>query len=152
MRLLSAGLQSRLLKYGLVGLLGTFVHFVALIALVEGAGVRPTYASAAGFVLTVIVQYGLNRRWTFRSNARRSPEFLRYAAVSVSGLLLNGGIMYACVDVLGAHYIVGQLLVTVVIPLSNYALNRVWTFREPTEGGRAAVTANAPHERGAAGR
>ncbi|TMV50883.1 GtrA family protein [Paenibacillus mesophilus] len=122
-------MHSKLLKYGIVGMFGAFLHFIALILLVEAAGAAPVPASIAGFILTVIVQYGLNRKWTFRSNARRLTEFLRYAAVSVSGLALNALVMYICTDWLTMHYVVGQTLAMTVIPLSNYWLNRVWTFR-----------------------
>ena len=129
MRLLAAGMHSKLLKYGIVGMFGAFLHFIALILLVEAAGVAPVPASIAGFVLTVIVQYGLNRRWTFRSKARRLTEFLRYATVSVSGLALNALVMYVCTVWLTMHYVVAQTLVMIIIPLTNYWLNRVWTFR-----------------------
>jgi putative flippase GtrA len=122
-------MRSKLLKYGIVGMFGAFIHFIVLILLVEAAGIAPVTASIAGFVLTVIAQYGLNRRWTFRSNARRSAEFLRYAVVSVSGLALNALVMYVCTEWLSLHYVIGQALVMTIIPLSNYWWNRAWTFR-----------------------
>ncbi|MEF3304024.1 GtrA family protein [Paenibacillus sp. GYB003] len=96
---------------------------------------RSVPSSIAGFVLTVVAQYGLNRRWTFRSQARRSPEFVRYAAVSLSGLGLNALVMYVCADWLSLHYAVGQAIAMTAIPLSNFWLNRRWTFRggDPAE-------------------
>lgn len=125
-------LQTSLIKYGLVGLLGTALHFGLLVALVELAGARPVLASAAGFVVVLLVSYELNRRWTFNRAApgARLHTFAKYAATSLMGLGLNTAIMYAAVDVLALPYTVGQAGVTLVIPVFNYIMNRTWTFAE----------------------
>lgn len=141
MQPISTVMSSKLLKYGIVGLFGALLHMVTLIVLVEGAEVAPVPASVAGFILTVIAQYGLNRRWTFRSNARRVGEFSRYSIVSVTGLAMNALVMYVCTNWLSFHYAVGQLVVMTLIPLSNYWLNRIWTFRVP-ENREARTNAN----------
>ena len=56
--------NKRILKYGLVGVLGTVVHWGTLIALVEGLRVDPMLSSTAGFILTLILSFYLNLRWT----------------------------------------------------------------------------------------
>jgi len=118
-----------MLRYAIVGVLGTAIHFGVLAALVEFGGVEPVLASAAGFIVTLIVSYVLNHRWTFASPARHRTAFARYTAVSVLGLGLNSLIMYLAVHVFGLWYILAQALVVMVVPAVNYLLNRSWTFK-----------------------
>lgn len=117
-------------RYGLVGLLGTGLHFGTVIALVEWARLDPVPASALGFLLALVVSYILNRAWTFRSRRRGRRQFLAYAAVSLLGLGLNSAIMFLTVHVLRWNYLYGQALVVAVVPVVNYLLNLRWTFRD----------------------
>ena len=123
-----AALAGKGWKYGIVGVLGTALPFAALVALVELSGVHPVPASVAGFVLVLVVSFLLNRSWTFAVRDAGSTAFVKYAAVSVTGLLLNTGIMYAAVELLHWKYWIGQLLVVLVVPPCNFLLNALWTF------------------------
>lgn len=118
------------IRYGLVGLLGTILHFASVIALVELAGLDPVIGSALGFILVLVISYFLNRTWTFRAKGQRAGRFLIYTTVSLIGLALNSGIMYVAVYLLEWNYLYGQSLVVVVVPVVNYILNRTWTFPE----------------------
>ena len=117
------------LRYAIVGVLGTTIHFGVLAALVEFGGAEPVFASAAGFIVTLIVSYVLNDRWTFALPTRHRNAFARYTAVSVLSLGLNSLIMYLAVHVFDLWYIVGQALVVAVVPAVNFVLNRSWSFR-----------------------
>jgi len=123
----------KMVKYGLVGLLGTALHFGALLVLVEALRMHPVPASAAGFILVVIVSYLLNRKWTFQATASGWKPLLKYLIVSASGLLINISILYVTVDLLQWHYLIGQSLVVVAVPLSNFAFNYYWTFQMKPE-------------------
>lgn len=118
----------RILRYAVVGVLGTAIHFGVLVALVEWAAVDAVLASAVGFFVTLMVSYVLNHRWTFESRAPHGAAFGRYAAVSLLGLGLNSLIMYLAVHIFGLWYILAQALVVIVVPAVNYLLNRSWTF------------------------
>jgi putative flippase GtrA len=116
-------------RYLVVGLLGTALHFLGTIALVEWAGVSPVPASIVAFALTLVVSFGLNSRYTFDAPDRPLVRLARYALVSVSGLGLNTLIMYLATATFGAHYLWGLCLVVLVIPPYNFTLNLLWTFR-----------------------
>lgn len=117
-----------ILRYAVVGALGTAIHFGVLVALVELTAVDSVLASAVGFLVTLIASYVLNHRWTFESRTPHGAAFRRYAAVSLLGLGLNSLIMYLAVHVFGLWYVVAQALVVTVVPAVNYLLNRSWTF------------------------
>lgn len=122
-----------IIRYGLVGLLGTLIHFSSVIALVELAQLDPVISSAVGFLLVLLISYYLNRNWTFRSKDGRSRQFFYYAIVSLVGLGINSTIMFIDVHILKMNYLFGQCFVVVVVPVSNFLMNRKWTFRDTRE-------------------
>ena len=122
-------IRAAIVRYVVVGVLGTAIHFGILAALVEWFHMDPVLSSGIGFVVTLIVSYVLNHTWTFRSTARHRSALPRYVAVSVLGLGLNTAVMYLAVRVLGLWYVAGQALVVVVVPATNFVLNRSWSFR-----------------------
>lgn len=122
----------KMFRYGMVGLLGTALHFASVIFLVEKAFLDPVIGSGLGFILVLVVSFFLNRSWTFRSNNRSPRQFLIYTFVSLIGLGLNCAIMFFAVHIMNWNYLYGQCLVVLVVPLSNYILNYKWTFREDT--------------------
>lgn len=126
-------------RYAVVGGIGTALHFGLLVAFVEWFGWPPVLSSVIGFLIVLAISYVLNKSWTFRQRDEpaRIGQMLKYAAVSGLGLLLNAAIMHIAVDRLHWHYMVGQCAVVAIVPASNYALNRWWTFR-PGSGGAGA--------------
>jgi putative flippase GtrA len=48
--------------------------------------------------------------------------------VAAVGLLVNAALMDAMLRSLALHYLVAQVVATGVVLVSNYTLNRLWTF------------------------
>ncbi|MEM1110599.1 MAG: GtrA family protein [Pseudomonadota bacterium] len=121
--------RSRFGRYLVVGFIGTALHFLTTVALVESALLAPVPASVAGFILTLIVSFILNSRWTFARSQQVWASFLRYVLVSVSGLFLNALLMHGAIEWAGWHYLWGLVLVVLIIPPYNFSLNLLWSFR-----------------------
>ncbi|WP_019007040.1 GtrA family protein [Cohnella laeviribosi] len=122
----------KLIKYAVVGVVGTLVHWGILIGLVEGFGTEPVYATSIGFIATVILSFYLNLYWTFSIRAHSAGiagRWVRYVLVSVGGLLLNSGLMYVAVHLLNYGYLFGQSVSLIAVPVFNYVLHSIWTFR-----------------------
>jgi putative flippase GtrA len=120
---------ARLARYAVAGGASAATHLGVLTVLVELAQVRPIAASTIGFVASVAVSYLLQRRWVFASAtpvARTLPRFLVVVGV---GLALNTTILAVGTEWFAHHYLLVQLVALVAIPISNYLLNSLWTFR-----------------------
>ena len=124
----SIKLPEQFFRYCVVGGIGTCLHFGITIALVEGAGASPTAASVVGFGAAFVSSYLLNRFWVFGPSARPWISFVRYSVVCLSGLILNTSIMALTVDWLRWYYLWGLAVVVAVVPVTNFALNRLWAF------------------------
>lgn len=116
-------------KFTGVGFISAIGHYGLLIALVQGAGVEPVTASAAGALLGAWINYTLNYRYTFRSSTRHRESVTRFAVVAVVGLLLNTLFMWLGVDVMRAHYLLSQVVTTGLVLVWSFGANRYWTFR-----------------------
>src|SRR3989344_1419423 len=54
---------SKLLRYGVVGVIGAVVHMSTLFLLVELGLTGPVVATTTGFVFALLISYGMNRIW-----------------------------------------------------------------------------------------
>jgi putative flippase GtrA len=121
----------RLFRYAVAGGLSAATHLGTLALLVELFAVRPVIASTIGFILSIAVSYLLQHRWVFASTIANRTALPRFLTVTAVGMALNASVVAIGTEVLAAHYGPVQLVALVLIPLSNYLLNSLWTFRDP---------------------
>jgi putative flippase GtrA len=122
-------LLRQFVKFTGVGFVSAIGHYGLLIALVQLAAVPAVPASAAGALLGAVINYSLNYRYTFRSTRQHREAVLRFAAIAAIGLALNTLFMWVGVVLIGAHYLLSQVVTTVLVLIWNFAGNRYWTFR-----------------------
>jgi putative flippase GtrA len=120
----------RLIAFGLVGLIGTGAHYLALVLLVEMAGMYPVTATSVGFVIGALVNYLLNHRYTFRSSKAHLDAGPKFFLIAIATGILNSLLVYAGVSLMGANYLLVQIGATLMVFLANFALNSLWTFQE----------------------
>lgn len=117
-----------------VGAIGTGVHYVTLIALVQAGGARPLTASGAGFVLGAFTNYLLNYQLTFRSRKPHREAIAKFFAIALIGLGLNSMIFALAMESLGLHYLFAQVIATGLVLVWNFTANRHWTFKDRVSG------------------
>ncbi|MFA9429672.1 GtrA family protein [Egicoccus sp. AB-alg2] len=119
----------RLVRYGLAGGTAAATHFGLLALLVEVAGRQPVTASAVGFLGGLVVSYLLQRRFVFATGHAHGHTLPRFLTVVGLGLLLNTLVLFVGTGVLELHYAWVQPAAFALVPLNNYLLNSLWTFR-----------------------
>jgi len=120
----------KVISYSFVGIIGTLIHFSTLVILVEAFKIDPLLSSGIGFILTVILSFVLNMKYTFKiKNRKKAHLFIKYLTTSIIGLMLNNCIMYYFVRILSLHYSIGQAVVVICIPIINFLINNYWTFK-----------------------
>ncbi len=122
-------LLRQFVKFTGVGFASAIGHYGLLIALVQLAAVPAVPASAAGALLGAVINYSLNYRYTFRSTRQHREAVLRFAVIAAVGLALNTLFMWIGVVLIGAHYLLSQVITTVLVLIWSFAGNRYWTFR-----------------------
>jgi putative flippase GtrA len=112
-----------------VGGVATAIQYFILVLLVAGKNVEPVIASTVGFLVSSLVNYELNHRFTFSSTRLRKETLPLFYLVVGFGLILNAFIIWFCVSVLLVHYFLSQLTATGAVLISNFALNKLVVFR-----------------------
>jgi len=118
----------RIVRYGVAGGLSMLVHLAVLLLLVELVGLGAVVSTTLGFLASVVVSFMLQHHWVFRASAARRTTAPRFVAVTLFGLLLNTSIMAVGYRLFGLHYLFVQAVAFAAVPVSNYLLNRAWTF------------------------
>lgn len=117
----------RFVTYAMVGLSGTGAQYAVYVPLVHLGG-RVLAASLAGYSLGAVVNYFLNRRFTFGSGLSHRDTAPRFFFVALFGLCLNAAIVFLLFERLKVHYLLSQLAATALCLLATYALNAMWSF------------------------
>ena len=133
-------------RYLIVGGLTTVVSLGVYYACVytfldpENA-VQLQIANILSWIAAVTFAYFANRIFVFRSRNRHMlQEAAAFFAARVGTLLMDMGIMFLFVTVLGFSDKIMKLVVQVVVTIANYVFSKLMVFRkkpeEPADGGR----------------
>jgi putative flippase GtrA len=122
-------LNHRLIRYGISGGASAATHFGIGLALAEGLRLPAVTASTVGFVASIVVSYGLQHAWVFRSTATHTAAGGKFLTVTACAFALNTLVLWVGTEVLHGPYPVVQAVALVAIPVLNYSINSRWTFR-----------------------
>ncbi|MBS0451575.1 MAG: GtrA family protein [Proteobacteria bacterium] len=111
-----------------VGLIATAVQYVLLVWLVRQFGMPGTLASALGFACSALLNYALNRRFSFASDRPHSEALPRFMVVAGSGLALNTVVFWCMQAAFASHILISQVVATAVVLVWNFLLHQRWTF------------------------
>jgi putative flippase GtrA len=136
-RLKRNGIQ--FIKFCFVGGSGVIVNLavfnLTLFVWRAATGDTPTVAiylgNALGFVVSVLTNYYLNRRWTFRSSGAVSRELPKFFTVSIVAYVVNLGILTLCLSALHLGANASQIIAIACVMPINFVLNKLWSFRAP---------------------
>lgn len=117
-------------KFGLVGVLNTLVHYLVFLLLYRLAGLAVTVASAIGYMVGVANSFILNRRWTFRvSGSGAGSEFVKFTVVNIISMGINLLILQVVISLGGVIPEIAQVLAILCTLVVNFTGNKWWTFK-----------------------
>ncbi len=109
--------------------IATLCDYAFLLFLVEVIKINYLIGVALASIVGAIVNFNLNRRWTFKSKGKLSIEAVKYAAVSGTSLAWNVGIVALFTEVFGVKYFVSKIIASIVVGVCwNFVLHRYFVF------------------------
>lgn len=118
---------TRLLRFGITGLVTTAIHVIVAVILIAGLRILPYVANPIAFLAATAFSYATNTLWSFASRMDRRT-LRRYACVAAFGFLATTAIA-AVAEAAGLDYRIGIALVIALVTPSTFALHNVWTYR-----------------------
>ncbi len=119
---------SRFVKFALVGALGVLVNTALLLTLHGYLGLALIPASALAVEVAIIHNFFWNNHWTFGERGASLIRWAKFNLVSLVGLAITTGTLYALVDRLSIHYLVANLIGIGLATIWNFSLNSAWTW------------------------
>lgn len=124
------GIADEGVRYLAASALALAVDFGAYSGLIHLAGVNYLAAAPVGFALGLATIYALSVRWVFRQRRLKSShvEFMLFAALGLTGMAINQGIVYAGVGLLGMSYEFAKLASAGVVFCFNFISRKLLLF------------------------
>ncbi len=110
------------------GGIATACHYATTIVAVEVFGAAPLVGSVCGFMVGAVTKYFLNYFYAFESAERHSSAVVKFALSLALLFALNAAFFYLLNTVLGLHYMVAQVITTLLLIPPGYVVSRVWVF------------------------
>lgn len=121
--------MKQFLIYALFGAAATLVHYTVLVSLVEMALLSPPPAAFVGALCGALVGFILNYKITFAaSNPLVEMALMRFLLTAAVGAFVSAALVWVCVELFQWHYLVAQILATVLLLVLTYQVNRRWSF------------------------
>lgn len=124
---------SRVLRFGLVGASGALLNTVILWLLTRFGQLPLLVASAIATELSILSNFWLNDRWTFRTAIHRYGlvgRLLRYNGIALGGLLITVGLLALLMHFAHLALVLANLLAIVGALAWNYLINARWTWQQ----------------------
>lgn len=115
-------------KFGVVGAIAFVIDYGLLALLTEVFSVNYLVSATISFTVSVVFNYAASMRYVFthKEGMSRRREFSIFVALSVIGLLINNGCMWAGVELLGIHYLITKIGATAIVMVWNFVTRKIF--------------------------
>ena len=116
--------------------LGGVVDYLIMVFFTEIFNLHYTISIAVGGVIGAIVNFSLNKKWTFYSKSvsyknSTIKQLLKFVFVVLNSILLKSSGTYFITTFLGFDYRVSRIATDLIVSLVfNYTLQNYWVFKK----------------------
>ena len=114
---------SRILKYGLVGLINSLVNFLVFSNLINHLNIF--LAASIGFSFGALISYFLNSRYTFNSNKIGKKNFVFFILLQIIILLIFSFLVYFLSNFLYINKDIAWLLSLSFVVVLNFKSQKI---------------------------
>jgi putative flippase GtrA len=119
------------IKFCLVGVVNTAIDFAIFYLLTRIAGIYFLLANFISVLAAMTFSFVFNKYWTFKNfNPGIKKQYLQFALVNLVYFILNNGIIWLGVTILGLGDLWSKLLATLIGLGWSFGANKIWTFKE----------------------
>lgn len=119
--------DGKLIRYLIVGVSSNAMLYLLFICLTR-EGVEPKLSSVIIFIISILLTFLINKKWTFKSRSQSRILFIKYLVIYLCALLLNWIILYYFVDLLKISHELVQACAIVFVAGVIFLAQRYWIF------------------------
>jgi len=118
------------IKFGLIGLLNTFIDLIAYVFFTRVLFWHYLVAALLAFVIAATSSFILNSYWTFEvTQDKFKQRYVKFFLVALGGLCLTELFLYILVDKFFWHDLWAKILTVLIVVNWNFFLQKYWTFK-----------------------
>ena len=126
--------SKRISGFFFVGIISSLADIGILYFLTEDLGIWYMESAGISYCCGILISYGLNKHLTFQDRSRKYfRQFLIFASVSVSSLILTLCIIWVFVELLHQNYLTGKIFAIIAAFFWNFTGQSRLTFRRCRE-------------------
>ncbi|WP_371018663.1 GtrA family protein [Pseudalkalibacillus sp. JSM 102089] len=130
--LLPKNKSNKLVKFGITGIINTFVDLIVFF-LFSSIGMTYWIAQSISYSSGVVNSYMVNRKWTFQQTGKRNrKEFSRFVAVNLITIVFSTLVIKVGLQQLNLSLFNAKLIATLFGMGINYSLLNTWVFTAPS--------------------
>lgn len=118
----------QIMRFGVVGVAASLVHFTCVVMFVQGLHWLPLVANIVGFSVGVQVSYWGHRTFTFRdSDATHRVAYPRLVMMQTGNFIANE-CLFSLFLALNLPYQLALFLVLSIMPMFTFIISKTWVF------------------------
>lgn len=124
----------RVFKFGTVGLICFFIDFGLTYVFKEKLKFNKFAANTIGFLMSAVINFTLNRIWTFQSSSMDiEMQFMKFISIASFALILNSVIIYLLNVKIRFNFYLSKLIAVFIVMFYNYSMNALFTFTDESK-------------------
>ena len=123
-------LNSKFLRYGIVGVFGLVVDMGIFYILHKMLGVNYIISNIVSSTMAVIHNFILNSVFTFKVKDKRLKRFVSFYMIALVGMALSSGLLAIMIDGFKMDSMIAKMISVFFVAIMQYFLNKKLTFRE----------------------
>jgi len=123
-------LNSKFLRYGIVGVFGLVVDMGVFYILHKMLGVNYIISNIVSSTIAVIHNFILNSVFTFKVKDKRLKRFVSFYMIALVGMAISSGLLAIMIDGFKMDSMIAKMISVFIVAIMQYFLNKKLTFRE----------------------
>lgn len=95
---------------------------LGLLFVLERSGLFYLYASTLSFCIGIVLNFILQKYWSFRSTGNAQKQFMLFVSNSLVNIVANAGLMYLFVDLFVIPTLIAQVCAIAILMLYNFGI------------------------------
>lgn len=126
---IDSNLIVKFLKFCVVGSISFVIDFGWTWFFKEKIKINKFVANALGYCLAVIVNFSLNRIWTFQSQDDAvAVQFVKFFTIALIALAINTIIIYVLNEKFKFNFYISKFIAVIIVMFYNFGMNAYFTF------------------------
>ncbi len=117
------------IKFNVIGVINTIFGYSIVFGTMYFLNFDAKVSNALGYILGVLLSYYLNRKYTFKSEAKVKDEIFKFFGVFVVAYILNFLTLIISIEYFNINEYIAQIISAVIYTLTFFILSKFFVFK-----------------------